>query len=529
MIRKLLSFSIALLLSMTSFAQVNYSEDVACIIYSHCSECHTSTGIAPFNLESYQEVYDNRYAIQGAVTSKSMPPWPPNQDFRPMAHANTLTQEEIDIINLWVNSGAPEGDPMVAPDPPVFDNPEEITNPDYVVELPSYTVPAGNGDLYKCFVVSTDLGEDKSIVGIEVIPGNRNIVHHVLMFQDISNASVIQDQNDPDVGFTCFGDPSSGSQSAELVAGWAPGSRPRYLPEGMAVPLPDGANIIVQVHYPAGSSGETDQTKINLKFSDEPGLRPVLNYPILNHVSTIDNPLIIPPNQVASFHSEFELPIGATGISVAPHAHLLCTSMRLEAELPNGQILNLIDIPEWDFNWQGFYDLTTPAILPIGTTLHGYATYDNTSNNPNNPNNPPQTVTAGEATGDEMMVFYVSFALYQSGDENLILNPEEHHSHHNDCTVNNSVGIYDIENEISVNFSPNPLKEGLLHIDILDDFKDEYQVEITDVSGKTISIHTCNGDCDLEIPPSISNGVYFCRILENGQTISKAEKVIILR
>jgi hypothetical protein len=524
--------NLILLLLLTFFAiqiqaQVNWSDDVACIIYSHCSSCHTSTGIAPFNLESYDDAYNNRYAIQSSVSSKSMPPWPPNQAFNPIAHANVLSQEEIDIINDWVSLGAPEGDPMTAPESPIFTNPEEITEPDYVVELPEYTVPASNGDLYKCFVIPTNIGEDKNITSIEIIPGNRNIVHHILMFQDISNEALIEDQNDPTIGYTCFGDP--GTQSAELVAGWAPGSRTRHLPDGMAVPLPNGANIIVQVHYPNGSEGETDQSKINLKFSDVPNLRPVYNLPILNHYENIDQWLYIPANEVMSFHEEMELPIGATGISVAPHAHLICTSMRLEAELPNGDILNLIDIPEWDFNWQGFYDFKTPAILPQGTKLHGYATYDNTVNNPNNPNDPPQAVSVGESTTEEMMVFYVSFTINLPGDENLVFDNEDHHAHHNDCTTSNSVGIFDLEKEVDVRFYPNPIKEDILFIEMEEDFKGDYQIELTDITGRKVADFTCNGNCEINIPTTLSNGIYFCRILENANPISKAKKIVIMR
>ncbi len=514
-----------------SYSQVNWADDVACIIYSHCTECHTATGIAPFNLESYQDAFTYRYAIQGAVADKSMPPWPPNQDFNAMAHANELTQDEIDLISAWVNAGAPEGNPMDAPEPPVFDNPEVITDPDYVVELPSYTVPASNDDLYKCFVIPTDLGEDKKITDIEIIPGNRNIVHHILMYQDISNQSVIEDQNDPDIGFTCFGDP--GSQSAELMAGWVPGSRPVDLPPGMAIPLPDGANIIVQIHYPEGSEGETDQTKINLKFSDESGLRDILNFPILNHLTTINEPLFIQPNQVKSFHSQFQLPVSATGISVAPHAHLVCTSMRMEAELPNGNIVNLIDIPEWDFNWQGFYSLESPVILPQGTILHGYATYDNTSNNPNNPNNPPQPIYAGESTTDEMMVFYVSFMLYQPGDENLVLNPDggEHWGHHEDCEPSSTVGLLELEEKVDVRFSPNPIHgQSTLFIDIDQPASTaSYQVEFTDLVGRKVADFTCDSNCSITLPDSMGEGVYLFRILENGTPITNARKIVVLK
>ncbi len=527
---KKIYFPIWLILAwpILSQAQPTWSDDIACIIYSHCSGCHTSNGIAPFNLMDYPEAYANRYAIQSSVNDKSMPPWPPNQDFRELAHANVLTDDEITLINQWVDFGAPEGDPMNAPEPPVFDNVSEITDEDMILELPEYTVPPISSDLYKCFVIQTDLGEDKSITGIEIIPGNRNIVHHVLVYQDLSNSAVNQDNNDPSEGFTCFGTP--GSSSAELIAGWAPGSRARILPAGMGIPLPNGTNIVVQIHYPNGSTGEVDATKIKLKFADGNNLRTVYNQPILNFIENINEPLVIPANTVKSFHAEFEIPIDVTGINIAPHAHLICTSMRCEAELPSGEIVPLIDIPEWDFNWQGFYDFKSPVILPANTKLHGYATYDNTSNNPNNPNNPPQMVTAGEATTDEMMVFYVSFLLKLPGDENIVIDADDHAGHHDDCTPTNSVGIADLDIRMEMEIFPNPVNGSNIRIELPQISGNDSMIEVSDATGKKIATIRPSGMTtilDVE-EQGWTTGIYFFRIVENGTQLTRTHKIVIM-
>ncbi len=519
-----------ILFSASTFAQPTWADDISCIIYNHCSSCHNSEGIAPFTLMNYDDAFNNRFSIEYSASQKTMPPWPPNQDYNAMAHATSLTDEQIQLISDWVAAGAPEGDPNNAPEPPTFSGEGEITDPDYVATLDEYTVPSINSDLYRCFVVPTNLGEDKMITEIEIIPGNRNIVHHVLVYQDVSNSVVNQDNNEPGPGYTCFGSP--GSNSAELIAGWVPGSRPRKLPDGMGIPLPNGANLVAQIHYPEGSTGQTDQTKIRFKFADgTSGLRTVYNQPILNFFSTMVNgPLYIPANEVRTFYQEYEIPVPVTGISIAPHAHLLCTSMRAWAELPDGSTIDLIDIPNWDFEWQGFYDLQTPVVLPPGTLLKGEATYDNTSSNPNNPNSPPQNVSAGEATGDEMMVFYMTFLVYNFGDENLEVEDRTAYKDYLLCKD----GLTDVDDPISldskIEFYPNPVKEGVLNINAPSYANENLRLRLVDITGREVFNADCQGACSLELPTSLPEGTYFAELFDNqGNRITRTEKITVLK
>ncbi len=455
-----------------------WSEDVACIVYSHCSSCHNSNGIAPFPLISYNDAFTHRFNISASVTDKAMPPYLPNTSFQHYADENILTTQEINTIAEWVNGGAPEGNPASAPAPPVYSSAEVITNPDLVGKMQPYTIPAMSGsDLYRCFVLTNPQPATQNISSIEVIPGNRAIVHHVLIFQDTSSTPVMLDNNDPGEGYTSFG--GIGSNSAKLIGGWVPGSSVFEFPSGMGMQLNAGARIIIQVHYPVGTTGQTDSTKVNIKFTTQPGVRNVSIQPILNHIpapfpgSLQDGPLFIPANTVKTFHSQFTLPLHASLLGVAPHAHLVCTKMKTYGVTTSGDTLPFIDIPQWDFQWQGSHPFQRIIKVPAGTVLYGEATYDNTANNPNNPNNPPQDVSVGEATSDEMMLFYFTYLLYQNGDEDIIIDTSSHKAHYLDCVSDFVSGVNDLNVMAEIALLPNPAYSQVIFIasEIMEEIK----------------------------------------------------------
>ena len=525
--KKILPFILFCCLSTLAFAQVTWSDDIACIVYTHCSSCHNDVGIGPFNLMNYQDAYNNRYSMDVNISDRTMPPWPPDQSYRAMAHANSLTDDEIALFSEWVLAGAPEGDPMAAPETPVFETNEEITDPDVVLTTELFTVPDVGDDLYKCFVIQTDWTEDRFVSALEMFPNNRNIVHHVLAYTNITDDPVINDQNDPAVGFECGGSIEGGDNV--LLAEWVPGSRARILPEGTGIRIPAGANILIQVHYPEGTEGQSDFLTFNLKFAAGNNIREVFQDQTLDHQDDIVNgPLAIFPFETKTFHEQYTLPEARTFLATAPHAHNICTRMWSYAELPNGDIVNMVDIPNWDFDWQGFYEYPEPIVLPAGTVLHGYARYQNDNDNPNNPNNPPAFVLLGEETEDEMMLFFYSYLYYEPGDENIVMGGGGHLEHHGECETPGSVGVNDLEEMINVDFFPNPIKDGLLHIKWDNNNFNDYQFELTDISGKRVLLEQCNGDCNVQIPATISDGFYIGTIRKDGVSLT-SEKIVIAR
>lgn len=396
----------------------NWAEDVAPILYQQCTPCHHTGGLAPFSLMTYGDAAGNANGVYDAVDARRMPPWPPNPDYQNFAHERLLNTNDINTIKTWVQNGAIQGNAALAPAPPTYNNLPTITAPDLVVTMPNYTV-SGNADIYRCFAMPSNLNVQNFITGMEVIPGNPEIVHHVLIFADTTNQPNVLDAADPGPGWTSFG--NTGSNASELIGTWVPGTRPVFYPSGMGVRLAPNAKIIFQVHYPTGSNGKSDQTSVRFKLTGSPS-RPLYISAPLNHGSALVNgPLVIPANQTKVFQEKYKVPLNISVLEVGPHMHLIGKSIKSYGVTPLGDTLKFIDIPNWDFHWQGGYMFKKIMKVPVNTWLWAEALYDNTTANIHNPSNPPQLVTAGEATTNEMMMVFFTYTYYLPGDENIVL------------------------------------------------------------------------------------------------------------
>jgi hypothetical protein len=192
----------------------------------------------------------------------------------------------------------------------------------------------------------------------------------------------------------------------------------------MGIKLTAGADLIVQVHFPGSATGLTDQSALNLFFTPtNQGIREVSISPLLYHYppSLQNGPLYIPAGATKTFQERFTVPQAGSIIAVAPHMHLIGRSIKSFGVTLAGDTIPLIDIPEWDFHWQGNYTFQHVQKMPAGTKVYANAVYDNTENNPFNPSSPPEDVSGGEATTDEMMLVYFIYTAYQPGDENIVL------------------------------------------------------------------------------------------------------------
>ncbi|MFT5279344.1 MAG: hypothetical protein ACI9P8_000980 [Bacteroidia bacterium] len=493
-----------------AYAQTpTYNDNVACILFTHCTTCHHDGGIAPFSLMTYADVETVAWGLPEAVNTGYMPPWPPNADYNSLAHERLLTLEEIDIINDWVDAGYPEGTGN-PPQAPIYAATEVITNPDLVVEMPPFTNLVNTEDLYQCFVIPTGLAEDMFVSGFEIIPGNNEIVHHVLLFADTSDIPAQLDAADPNPGYTGFG--GTGSESSKLIGGWVPGQQPFFFPDQMGAKLLAGSNIVLQVHYPAGTGGQADQTKVNFNlFEGTVFTREVFYASVLNHgVTLMDGPLILPPNQVTTFNNQFDIPaVDVTLLGVAPHMHLLGKSIRSWAVTPSNDTIRFFDIPNWDFHYQGLYQFRQPIKIPANSVLRGRATYDNTTDNPNNPNNPPDWVIIGEATTDEMFLIYFAYTVYFPGDENIVIDTTTVQSTFNDC--NYSILSTEALSETNLSVYPNPVADQLM-------------LNVSEMEIETIKLHDVHGRVVSTVDPHSRNinvsalpeGIYMLSITVDG-------------
>jgi len=504
----------------TGFAQnPTWTNQVSCILYSHCTSCHNPNGLAPFSLLTYAEAYNQRFNISNSVSSKKMPPYLPDLSYSRFAHERVLTMDEISLLNAWASNGGASGDTTLVT-PPVYLTTEEITAPDLVGRILTFTVPNTGGDLYQAFIITNPAPTTQYITKMEIVPGNRNIVHHVLVFQDSTNNPVANDSAYAGPGYVSFG--GIGSNKAQLISAWVPGSGVYSLPTGMGIKLNAGSRIVVQIHYPNGSAGQVDSTKVNVKFSPNP-LRNVSIAPILNTANMTNGPLVIPANSTKTFYSQYTVPANVTVISVAPHAHLINTKFEVFGVTPTSDTIRFIRINDWDFHWQGAQNFQKPIKVPSGTVLHGIAFYDNTMSNPHNPNNPPQNVTQGEATADEMMLIYFGYLLYQSGDENIIVDSAAHIAHYQDCEPEALVSGIEESNFEQLNFYafPNPAST---QINLMFSSTGSFIAEIINTVGEVVV--SSNNQKTLDIS-ELPNGLYFVKATIDNKTIT--QKVIVQR
>lgn len=415
----LLSATVALCTALSA-QDVTWSEDIAPILYDHCTSCHREGEIGPFPITSYEEATAYGGMIEYVTAIKYMPPWSPNPEYVHFKDENVLTEEEIALIGDWYADGMPQGDPALEPPVPTFPEGSQVGEPDLVLTMEeAYLHEGDNTDQYQVFVLETGLTEDVDISAIEVRPDNKNICHHAILAVDTTNTANILDNADPDYGYEEFGgfgfDPTIG-----FWGSWVPGMQPQVYPPTIGNRLWADSKILLQMHYGPYPVDEYDQTSINIFFADDPVQRYVFTFPV--SPEDLDEPFLIPPNEITTFHGIFQTPFDVSVIGIAPHCHLLGKSWEVFAVSPDEtDTIPLIDIPEWDFNWQGFYTYPNLLHIPSGYNIHAFGTYDNTSDNPFNPSDPPQWSWWGEGTQDEMFLCYFSIIPYQEGDEDISL------------------------------------------------------------------------------------------------------------
>jgi len=384
-----------------------FNRDIVRILQQNCQTCHHEGDIAPFPLVTYNDAKSRAFLIKVMTLTREMPPWKPSEGCGDFADDRRLGEEEIATIGKWVDAGAPEGNAADLPAPLVFGSEWSLGEPDLILSSPeAFTAPEGQ-DTYRCFTLPTNLTSMAYVSAIDTHPGDRSSVHHVISFIDYNGDSVRLDEAEPGPGYTCFGGP--GFSLPGSLGGWAPGMRALQLPSEVAFELPAASRVVLQVHYhPHDIAPTPDRTQFGIYFAKQPPAKVMRVVPIINQSFTIP-----PNNPNYEVTAAFPIPTPfATKIwFIAPHMHLLGKKMTVETKPPGGASQCLIDIADWDFNWQGAYLYRQPIDVPAGSQLSLRAWYDNSSSNPRNPNSPPKAVSWGEATTDEMCIAFLGMTI----------------------------------------------------------------------------------------------------------------------
>lgn len=368
------------------FAQISYSDTIAPLLEEKCIACHQEGGIAPFAMDSYEKVKGFAPMIREAVRTDRMPPFDADPHVGKFKDDKSLSSDQIKTLVHWIEAGAPRGtgpDRLaevrhVAPDWP-------LGEPDLIVDIPKYTIPAGGIVDYQYPTTPNPLKEGKWLKASTAKVSQRQAVHHIL--------SGVIPEGETRRGMQAWG----GS-----VGGYTVGMESVVQPKGIGSWIPAGGQFAYQMHYTPFGKEVVSAEQIGLYFYKD-GEKPDL---IMRENALVDQFITIPPN--AEAHEEiayFLFPKDAVLHTAVVHAHYRGTYSKLEVLSPDGKRETILNVPYYDFNWQRMYEFEKPIPIKAGSKVVATYIYDNSKRNPANPN-PDETVVWGDQSFEEM--FYTS-------------------------------------------------------------------------------------------------------------------------
>ena len=398
--------------AQTPNAQRTFSRDVAPILYTHCANCHHPDGSAPFSLMTYEDVRPRAAAILNAIHTRRMPPWKPESG-GPFVGGRRLADGDIEMIAEWVREGAPEGDRGEQPAAPRWNDGWQLGPPDLIVALPEYTLPAGNRDTFRNFVVTLPTATTRYVRALEFRPGNA-VVHHANLFVDATPASRRLDEADPAPGYEGLIPFSAAFPEGHILA-WTPGQVPTMTPAGMAWRLAPGTDLLVQLHLQPIPTPVRLHPVVGLFFTDDP---PTITPTALRlGRQDID---IAPGDAHYRTSDSYRLPVDAQVQAVQPHAHARARQVQITAELPDGTKRTLMAIGDWDSHWQDVYRFAAPFWLPAGTRVVTEFAFDNSAANRRNPDTPVKRVFWGVTSSDEMGHAWIQVSTRSEADRHTL-------------------------------------------------------------------------------------------------------------
>ena len=408
-----LSLCSVALASAATTPQVTFYKDVLPVLQKNCQTCHRPGEAAPMAFLSYDETRPWAKAIKTAVVTKKMPPWYADPHFGKFSNDRSLAQADMDTLVAWVDSGAKAGNPKDAPKPIDWVEGWRIGKPDLVLSMPvAFDVPASGTIDYQYIIVPTGFTEDKYVQMAEARPGDRTVVHHIIAF--------IREPGNPWLKDAKIGVPfvpremerqaeerNNGQKrqgggglgfGGDFLAGYAPGTLPDVLKPGQAKLVKAGSDIVLQMHYTADGKTHTDISKVGVVFATEKPTERVLTLAAANPQFAIP-----PGDSNYRVDAKITLQDDSTLIDLLPHMHFRGKDFEYRVTYPSGEKETLLNVPNYDFNWQLTYELTQPKLLPKGTVIECTAHFDNSVNNKFNPD-ATKEVHWGEQTWEEMMI-----------------------------------------------------------------------------------------------------------------------------
>jgi hypothetical protein len=398
--------------------KLTYYHDIQPIIEGKCVECHKPNGIAPFAFQKPSDVTSRSALISSVVSSKAMPPWPPSDSCNAYERDRSLSSDQIDTLTSWIAGGAPVGDPATQVKAQA---PEGLSHVDLNLEMPKAYKPNESPDDYRCFLIPWTQKRRQYVTGLGITPGDPHIVHHAIVYVAPPNQVAeyqALDTNKGGPGWTCFGGPGVEGLPQWLGA-WAPGATGADFPAGTGILVEPGSAIVLQVHYnTANTPPALDRTSVAVELASEVTTPAALvpfadpswlkgNMPIpagstdttYNYAADITR--VASKLSVGVLADDVPLKVYGAGL----HMHTRGTQINTRINRKGGSSDCLLDIPSWDFNWQGIYTLATPTVFNPGDEAYLECHWNNTAANQpyvDGMQVKPSKLNWGETTEEEM-------------------------------------------------------------------------------------------------------------------------------
>lgn len=392
---------------------LTYNKDIEPIFRANCATCHRPNDIAPFSLLTYEDASRRGRMIEFTTRKGYMPIWKAEEGYGTFSNEHRLSQYQKDLIGKWVKTGMKEGSvEALVPKPATTHTEWKLGQPDLILQMEAYDLPANGEDQYRVFVMEGKIPRGKTISAVDFKPGDPAVVHHSTIFLDYTGVLSAYDKEDPKPGYDAF--EKGGTMefgSAVSVCGWAPGVGPYSYPEGVGFYVENDAQIAFENHYHLTGKATTDQSYIGIYYAD----KPVEKYITGSIIGT--QRLQIPANE-----SKYEktvwtyVPADIELYDLTPHMHYIGKEVTVDAVLPNGDVKPLLHLTDWDLRWQSVYTLRELTRIPKGSILKAHFVFDNSDDNADNPYYPSQEMYWGWGSNDEMCEVYFSYVPVSNKD-----------------------------------------------------------------------------------------------------------------
>ena len=354
------------------FAKISYSKEIAPILAKNCVSCHADGGIGPFAFDSYEKVKGFAPMIREVIRTDRMPPYNADRHVGSFRDDMNLSIADTQTLVHWIEAGAPRGEGEDVLKVNAKPAPEwELGEPDIVLDIPEFTIPAMGVVDYETPVLTLPLEETRWMRAVTFNIGERKGVHHIVA----------------------------------PVTEYGVGGETQKYPEGQGVELKPGAKWKLSMHYTPFGKEVVDKSKIGIYLypKDKPPEVIRRHFVIMN--TNLEIPANTPRHQEVAYVT---FPRDATMYSLFLHMHYRGENAQVFLRKPGGEEELVASLPKFDFSWHRAYYYDKPIDVPAGSVMITRYEWDNSKDNPVNPD-PNITVKWGEQSWEEMQYTVVGF------------------------------------------------------------------------------------------------------------------------